>query len=427
VSSWLRFVARKNTEVITGLLRVFVSSWQPLVTCVLVLYASGCSSPRSEPGKAVLRPVVLPDLSRMEPSVQAQMREAYASLNKKRDDASTPDEALATAFGEMGNLLLAAEYLDAAEPCYLNAQALSPDEMQWPYYLGHLYRTKGESQKAATAFERAHNLAPLDIATLVWLGNVYLEQGLADAAEGLFATAVSLQPQSVAALVGKGRASLANGEFSRAAESFERALVIDPRVSIVHYPLALAYRGLGEMDRANAHLQKRGDVEVGPADPLMQALAGLLHSAVAYEKRGIRALDGGDWATAAASFRKAIELAPDNASLHHRLGTALSQTGDTRGAMDEFREAIRRAPGYAPSHFSLGVLLASSEHDSEAIEQFTAAVRYEPGYADARLQLAGALIRMKRYGEAHAQLVEGGKHNPERPEFARALEQFQRR
>jgi tetratricopeptide (TPR) repeat protein len=421
----LHFVAQKNAETTTDPLRVFVPSWLTLTAWVLLLVASGCSPSRREPSRATLTPVVLPDLSRMERPVQEQMRQAYASLVKKRDDASTPEGVLASAFGEMGNLLLAAEYLDAAEPCYLNAQALSPDDMQWPYYLGHLYRTRGESQKAAAAFERAHDLAPLDLASLVWLGNVYLEQGHAEAAEALFATAVSLQPQSVAALVGKGRAALANREFSRAAENFERALVIDPRASMVHYPLALAYRGLGEMDRADAHLRRRGDVEVGPADPLMQAFAGLLHSAVSYETRGIRALDSGDWATAEASFRKAIELAPDNASLHHRLGTALSQTGDTRGAMDEFGEAIRRSPGYAPSYFSLGVLLASSGHDSEAIERFSAAVRHEPGYADARLQLAGALIRMKRYGEAHAQLVEGTKHNPERPEFARALEQFQ--
>jgi len=83
-------------------------------------------------------------------------------------------------------------------------------------------------------------------------------------------------------------------------------------------------------------------------------------------------------------------------------------------------------------HPRIGVCLdsfhiLSKGHDPEAIEHFAAAVRYEPGYADARLQLAGALIRMKRYGEAHAQLTEGAARNPERPEFARALEQFQRR
>ena len=44
-------------------------------------------------------------------------------------------EALAAAYGEFGMVLQAAEYFDAAEPPYLNAQKLSPDDARWPYYL----------------------------------------------------------------------------------------------------------------------------------------------------------------------------------------------------------------------------------------------------------------------------------------------------
>lgn len=240
----------------------------------------------------------------------------------------------------------------------------------------------------------------------------------------MFARALALEPRSVAALFGQGRAALANRDYARAAESFEQALAIDPRASMVHYPLALAYRGLGEIDRAEAQARLRGDVEVGPTDPRMQQLALLLNSATAYEKRGLRALDARDWTSAASAFGKAVELEPGNATLHHRLGTALSLAGDARGAVQQFEEAIRRSPGYAPAHFSLGVLLASSGRNLEAIERFAAAVRYEPENADARLQLAAALVRAQRYQDARNQLIEGARLNPERPEFARLLGQF---
>jgi tetratricopeptide (TPR) repeat protein len=262
---------------------------------------------------------------------------------------------------------------------------------------------------------------------MVWLGSVYLDLGRADEAEPLFSKAASLSPQSVAALVGQGRVALAQHRFAQAVETLERALSIDPRASAVHYPLALAYRGVGDTTNAEAHLRQRGGVEVGPPDPRLQAIGGLLHSAVSYEKLGIRALDGGDWSSAAAAFRQALELRPSDASLHHRLGTALSLSGDAAGASAQLQQAIRLSPTYAPSHFSLGVLLASSGQDSDAVEQFAAAVRSDPAYADARLQLAAALIRLRRYDEARAQVVEGVKHNPDRPEFSRALEQFQRR
>ena len=181
---------------------------------------------------------------------------------------------------------------------------------------------------------------------------------------------------------------------------FEQALSADPRASIAHYPLALAYRGLGDTAKAEAHLRQRGSVEVGPPDPLMVELRGLLHGAVAEENRGIRALDSGDFAAAAAHFRKGIELAPDNPSIRHKLGTALSLTGDTRGAFEQFEETVRRSPGFSQAHYSLGVLLAASGRYQEAIERFSTAVRYEPDYVEARLRLAELQRRAGRPGRS---------------------------
>ncbi len=359
----------------------------------------------------------------MDPAVQQQLREAHDALRKKMSDGSPPEQ-LAAAYGAIGNLFLAAEYFDAAESCYLNAEALAPREQRWPYYLGHVYRARGEAGRAAMAFERALAAGSADVATLVWFGNALLDEGRAGDALPLFTRALAIAPASVAALFGQGRAWLATRDYARAVDSFERALSLDSRASIVHYPLALAYRGLGEMEKAEAHVRQRGDRDVGPTDPRMQEIAELLHSPASYEKRGLRALDGGDWAGAAAAFQEAVRLAPGSAPLHHRLGTALSLAGDTSGAVAQFQEAIRRSPEYAPAHFSLGVLLVSSGRPDEAIEQFTSAVRYEPENADARLQLAAALIRARRFQEAHATLDLGRRLNPDRPEFARLLDQF---
>src|SRR4051812_13796617 len=87
------------------------------------------------PAEGSLPPVTLPDLSRMEKSVQQQMTDAYRSLTARLENHAPPDE-LGSAYGDLGNLLLAAEYFDAAEGCYLHAQALAPNDARWPYYLG---------------------------------------------------------------------------------------------------------------------------------------------------------------------------------------------------------------------------------------------------------------------------------------------------
>jgi tetratricopeptide (TPR) repeat protein len=259
----------------------------------------------------------------------------------------------------------------------------------------------------------------------------------------------------VAALFGLGRAALAKRDYPGAVDRFEQALSADPRASIVHYPLALAYRGLGDTAKAEMHLQQRGTVEIGPPDPLIVELRGLIHSAVAEEDLGVRALDGGDFAAAAAHFRKGVALAPDNPSLRHKLGTALQLTGDTRGAVEQFEEIVRRSPSFSQAHYSLGVLLAGRGQYQEALERFAMAVRYEPNYVDARLRLAEmlrragrpdaalaqytqvlaidprvaearfgyamSLVQLKRYDEARERLTEGMKLHPERREFADAL------
>ena len=181
------------------------------LVCAAVVFASACNSapaPASTaPAVAVasspLPAVSLPDLSRTEKSVQQQIGESYRSLSSAIDSHGAPRD-VAAAYGALGNLLMAAEYFDAAEACYLHAQALAPDEVRWPYYLGHVYMAKADSTKAVAAFDRVLRLRPGDVATLVWLGGVHLDQGEPELAEPLFQQALSQQPGLVAALFGLG-------------------------------------------------------------------------------------------------------------------------------------------------------------------------------------------------------------------------------
>ena len=90
------------------------------------------------PGPAAqqaLPPVSLPDLSGATKAAAGQLREQYAALQRERDDHGAPAADLADAYGAMGQLLLAAEYRDSADPCFLAAQALMPGDKRWPYFL----------------------------------------------------------------------------------------------------------------------------------------------------------------------------------------------------------------------------------------------------------------------------------------------------
>ena len=402
-----------------------------------------------------LEPVSLPDLSSMAEPVQAQMHAAQASLLSKLENPGTRPEDLGAAYGELGMLFMAAAYLDAARTSFVNAQILAPRDVRWPYYLGRLYQAQGPLEESVAAFERVLEMSPGDVAALVLLGDVHLARGDAAAAEPHFARALALRPGLAAARFGLGRAALAQRDYSRAVEELKRALELDPPASSIRYPLAMAYRGLGDSATAEMHLRLQGDIETPTPDPLKQTLDELLESPNAYNIRGGRALEVGNYPLAADYFRKGLELAPDDPSLRHRLGTALFQMGDAPGATEQFEQVVRMSPEHSRAQFSLGVLRAASGRLEDAIDRFSAALESDPGYFQARAQLAAALagsgrpeeslghyeqliemdpanpetnfgqalafVRLQRYVEARDRLVEGRRLHPDQPMFSHAL------
>ena len=378
-----------------------------------LLLAGACATSTDSPmasGPPVLPPpdglglqaVLTPDFSAMGTSVAAAMRERYASLTRAIDDDATP-AGLATAYGEMGNLLYAARELEVAEGYYRNAQTLAPGDWRWSHMLGHVYRIQGPLDEAAAAFEHALALDPDAVATLVRLGEAHLALGRPDRAAPLFARAIALDPGSAAAWFGAGRTALERHEDAEAIEALEAALARDPEATATHYPLAMAYRRLGDVDQALAHLAQHGDVEPRPDDPLLVEVEERFESALMLDFRGGETMAAGNWAAAADYFDRALRLSPDSPSLRHRLGTALWRMGDARGAEAAFEHVIRTAPGYPQAHFNLAMIMAQSGRRDDAIARLSTVLESTPGYLDARRALARLLAGSGRVDEALAQ------------------------
>lgn len=350
------------------------------------------------------RPVVtLPDVSKAAESVQRQIRDRHAALTTLSGNPAATDGDLGHAYGELGKVLMAAQYSDAAEASFRGAQALNPDDYRWPYYLAHLRRLRGDAPQALALFERSSQLRPDDVATRVWVGETQLQLGRPEAAEPQFAKALELQPTSVSARFGLGRAALARGDHRGAVAQLEAVLERDPGAAGAHYPLSLAYAALGDTKKAAAHLRLRANHEILPADPLLVELDALLESPQTYESRGIRALEEKKWSEAADQFRKGLALAPNSAALHHRLGTALGMLGDRAAARREFEAAVGLSPDYFLAQYSLGLLLQEEGRHADAIRRFQAALEARPIYTPARLRLASSLRRTDRASEALAE------------------------
>ena len=380
----------------------------------VLAFAIGCGSPQTprpesrapSPEARAPRPEVsMPDISGAAPAVQSQLREVHAAMQQKVAAASSAGE-LAAAYGDMGRLFLATEFLDSAETCFLNAQTLEPADPRWPYFLAHIHRRKNEPEKAAALFERVLALDPNHVGALIWLGDMRLVEGRPDAAEAPLAKALTLAPREAAALDRAGRAALARRDYATAIKDLGAALEIQPQASSLHYPLSVAYRALGDTRNAEAHLRLRGNVDVAPNDPLMQQVGALLQNASAAEVRGANAVAKHQWAEAISALRQAIALSPDNAFTHLNLGTALFETGDAKGSLDEFQTAVRLSPSLSKANYGAGIVLEATGHDQEAIVAFSKAVDSDPASVEARMSLADALRRNGRERESLPQYAD---------------------
>ena len=397
----------------------------------------------------------LPDLEPMAASVRQQIRVQQHALQEALKNTSPDQQVLAREFGLMGQLLMAAESVTFAKPFLERAAQLDRMEPRWPYYLGHLHRMLGDTETAARYFDETVAMRPDDVPALIWLANSFLIQGFADKAAPLYERALTRQPELFAALLGLGRAAALRGDHAKAVEYFEAARRAQPAASAVHYPLALAYRQLGRTADAERHLQARGEVEPGPPDPLMDELAGLLTSAVVFERQGDRALARRDMAGAVSAFRRGLELDPDRPALKQKLATALALKGDNEAAVALYQELLQENPDFAEAHYSIGALFLGRGRPDLALPRFAAAIKADPTYLHARLQLAHTLRRvgksdaalgqyqealaidprmaearfgyavaladLGRWGAARAWLMEGRRAHPERPEFSEAL------
>ena len=369
-----------------------------LAVLALAIAVSACTKPAAPAAQDSVRaisasagPVVVPDLSHLAESVERQIRQRDEELNATlaRPSASAGDRA--EAYGRLGRVLMAARFNQPAAVSFLHAEALAPEDMRWPYYVGHAYLRSGDRADAAAAFDRALKLRSNDVNALIWLGETLLDDDRLPEAQAAFERALAVQPQSAAAFFGAGRVALARQDYTSAAQFLERALAADAVASAIHYPLAMAYRGLGDTQKADDHLRRRGSSYPALADPLMQDDEDVLESAVSFENRGMAALKTADFPAAIAAFRKGLELNADDVSLRYWLGAALYASGDADGATRAFSEVVRRDPGHAQAHFSLGAIYDAKNQRPNAILEYQASVRADPKLPESRVRLAEAL------------------------------------
>ena len=158
-----------------------------------------------------------------------------------------------------------------------------------------------------------------------------------------------------------GQVRILQGRFPEAIEQFQRVLAADARSNGAYSGLAKAYAAMGLSDKAEQAWHKAIDLRPNSVD--------------AYNQLAIFEMGRGDYAGAAANFRKASRLAPDNAPILGNLGAALAYSGAADESRSVLQRSIQLAPA-APAWNNLGDLDLKQGHFADAANDYEKALEF---------------------------------------------------
>lgn len=381
--------------------------WRAAET-VILLFA--LTSPAALLAQVVLRAprpgledVRLPSVENLERAVAGQVESVQQSSAAVIQDPAASDLDLAQAYADIATMHHSYELFDAAEPSYANAARLTPRDFRWPYLLGHLAAERGDLAAAASLYGVAASLNESYVPCWVNLAKTYQDLDRLDDASKALQNALTLAPESPAALATIGELELRQRRYEQAIGHLEAALEKIPEANRLHYSLAMAYRGVGNIEQARSHIQQSGKVGVRPDDPVLDAIRGMRVGGRVYTLEGKTAFQAGRYDDAAHLFKKAVDANPADAGPLINLGTALGQLGDLTAAIEQFQSALKIDPAEATALFNLGVLSGQTGEHAAAVEYLSAYLSGQPDDVEARRELAKALSRLNRFPAAEVQ------------------------
>ncbi len=366
-------------------------------------YVHSQTDPILNPPRKDLVALRWPDLTNLEESVRNQVTELQKSLAATAKNPATSETALSEAYGKLGQIYHAYAIISPAHDCYLNASLLAPKDFRWTYLVAKLDQQEGRFEEAIRRYRIARTLRPDYLAVPVNLGNIFLELNRLEEARASFKEALEIDKNNPAAHYGLGQIALSTRSYSEAIQHFNQTLAQVPSANRVHYSLAMAYRGLGDVEKVKAHLAQQGSVGVRVSDPLVDGLQDLIEGERVHLARGKLAFEARRYTEAAVEFRKAVAANPHNLTARINLGATLSQLGDEKGAAEQFEEAIRIEPGRVNAHYNLAILLAGQNKHEKAITHLQSVLAVEPNDSTARFLLGRELTKVGRFDEALAE------------------------
>jgi tetratricopeptide (TPR) repeat protein len=352
----------------------------------------------------------------------ARLREAEVviemGVKAKREDQIAEGRALVMGLLEQdpdnpGGLLVKAKVdlferkLDDAIAALRTAIEARPEWAQAHFVLGTTLAMKGEQTGARSALARA-----LEIDASLLQARRVLAQVHAGLRENEYAVEegrryLRERPDDIQLRILVAQSLIRLGE-SEAAERELAAIPEENRSAEVHYAYGRIRMGKGDIAGAREHLmqalqERPGNYDILNSLYLLDQTEGRVAESVervnaaleaAPEDARLHLLHGNIALTqrrgedAEASFKKAIDLSPNDLGAYEHLARYFASTGRLAEAIETYEAAVGVRPGAAQLYHLLGVLYELAGKKDKAITNYEEAIRRAPNLGEAKNNLA---------------------------------------
>jgi tetratricopeptide (TPR) repeat protein len=284
--------------------------------------------------------------------------------------------------------------LAAATASYLSLLQIAPRLAPAYNNLGSLYIRQGKYREAAKVLEKGLKVDPKMSPASALLGIALYELGDYAAAKPHLEIAVRANAKDTDAALLLSNDLIKLGEFRSAADELQRLSERLPENQEVWYLLGKVHMKLSE-----EALSKLTNLD--PNSVWVHEISGEV-------MESMKNYDG-----ALLEYKKAVEVAPQQAGTHYHLGNAYWSLNMWNAATEQFRAELANDPSNCMAQWKIGNIVLEEHGDSAgALAEIQKALDACPDLMSARVDRARALIKLERPSEAVNDLEAAAKADP---------------
>src|SRR6202047_651248 len=289
-------------------------------------------------------------------------------------------------------------------------------------------QARGDLAGAAASYEALLQIAPRLAPAYNNLGSLYVRQREYRKAANVLEKGLKVDPKMSSASALLGIALYELGDYAAAKRNLESALRANPKDTNAELLLANDLIKLGEFQSAAEHLRRLserlpenqeiwywlGKVHMKLSEEALSKLTNLdpnsvwVHEISGEVMESMKNYDG-----ALLAYKKAVEVAPQQAGTHYHLGNAYWSLNMWDAATEQFRAELANDPSNCMATWKIGNIILEEHGDSAgALAEIQKALDACPDLMSARVDRARALIKLERHSEAVSDLEAAVKADP---------------